>query len=70
MEVEKSAPVSLSPLDNCRGRGKHLYLPRCKTPKMRRASPKASATAESPSVVLFILPPESQSKVGSFTNGK
>jgi hypothetical protein len=51
MEVEKISPVAPSPLDACRGRGKHLYLPRIRTARPR-PSPKASASGELPSIVM------------------
>jgi hypothetical protein len=67
--VEKISPVATSPLDACRGRGKHLLLPRLKSTRSR-ASPKASsvAIAESPVVVLLVVQ-ETPHKVGTPKDG-
>jgi hypothetical protein len=67
MEVEKISPVAQSPLDACRGRGKHPVLPR-----IRRARPRPcgsfTSTSESPTVVLLIIQ-EPLSKVGTPKDG-
>ena len=64
--VEKINPVATSPLDACRGRGKHLVLPRLRSTRSR-PSPKASI-AESPSVVLLVVQ-EPVTKVGTPKDG-
>ena len=63
--VEKIAPVALSPLDSCRGRGKHALLPRLRSIRSR-PSPKASTSTgcETPLVVLLVVQ-ETTHKVGT-----
>ena len=70
MEVEKISPVATSPLDACRGRGKHLLLPRIRSIRPR-PSPKASAaaaSAETPTIVLLVIQ-EPQAKIGTPKDG-
>jgi hypothetical protein len=71
MEVEKISPVATSPLDSCRGRGKHLSLPRLR-PTRPRPLPKAASTcggsAETPTIVMLVIQ-EPQSKVGTPKDG-
>lgn len=58
MEVEKISPVATSPLDSCRGRGKHHLLPRIRSARPRH-SPKArshnSAEDDTTTVVLLVI---------------
>lgn len=64
--VEKIAPVASSPLDACRGRGKHALLPRLRSTRSR-PSPKATST-DSPIVVLLVVQ-ETPHKVGTPKDG-
>jgi hypothetical protein len=76
MDVEKIAPISASPLDSCRGRGKLGGKPRPRHGSTRtpRPSPIAGgggcatsvsfSIADSPTVLLLILPETSTYKVG------
>ncbi len=57
MEVEKISPVATSPLDSCRGRGKHPLLPRMRSTRPRH-SPKATTMVtedEAPSFILLVI---------------
>lgn len=62
MEVEKITPVATSPLDSCRGRGKHHLLPRLRSVRPRH-SPKASADEDTATLVLLVIQ-EPHAKVG------
>lgn len=57
--VEKLAPIVASPIDACRGRGRHTLLPR---KKLRVRTPRILSVS-SPSVVLIVVS-ESHIKVG------
>ncbi len=68
MEVEKISPVATSPLDSCRGRGKHMTLPRLRSTRPR-PSPKATPSAsETPTVVLLVIQ-ETHAKIGTPKDG-
>ena len=71
MEVEKISPVATSPLDACRGRGKHLLLPRIRSMRPR-PSPKACSSgatgAETPTIILLVIQ-EPLAKVGTPKDG-
>ena len=71
MEVEKIVPVASSPLDSCRGRGKHGLLPRIRSTRPR-TSPSATCgkgVCDTPLVVMLIIS-DSSPKVGALSNGK
>lgn len=68
MEVEKICPVSTSPLDACRGRGKHLILPRIRSTRPR-PSPKASTSAADSATIVLLVFQETQAKVGTPKDG-
>lgn len=67
MEVEKISPVANSPLDSCRGRGKHPILPRIRSTRPR---PAAASTCDdaSPSIILLVVQ-EPRPKVGTPKDG-
>ena len=65
MDIEKNAPITVSPLDSCRGRGKYTSLPRIKSTRTR---PVKSCDVENQMIVLVVIP-ESQYKIG-IPNGK
>ncbi len=66
MDVEKNAPVTVSPLDSCRGRGCRGKVPRIRAPNTR---PVKSCGSDTPTTVVIFITPESQAKVGT-VNGK
>ena len=49
--VEKLPPIATSPLDACRGRGRHTIVPR---KKLRVRTPRVISTS-SPSVVMIVV---------------
>lgn len=64
MEVEKISPVATSPLDSCRGRGKHTVLPRIRSTRSRQIP----ISAESPNIVMLVIQ-EPHVKVGAPKDG-
>ena len=67
MEVEKISPVATSPLDSCRGRGKHHLLPRIRSVRPRHLPKPSSSTCaddDATTVVLLVIQ-EPHAKVGT-----
>ena len=66
MEIEKVAPITVSPLDSCRGRGRYPILPRLKSTRPKQTH---TETTETPTVVILVIQ-ESPIKVGATHYGK
>lgn len=61
MDVETLAPIAISPLDGCRGRGRCSITPRMKSTRQRNSPTDMNDTPKS--IILFI--PEYSPKVGA-----
>lgn len=62
MEVEKITPVAISPLDSCRGRGRHNLMPRIRGARPRH-SPTVNTDDDTLNVVLLVIQ-EPLTKIG------